>query len=79
MGVPEITPVTVFTERPAGRPVALNAVGAFVAVMRYAKSPLRPMGAALGLVITGGRTGAVTVSAALSLATVATLLDTSTE
>ena len=33
VGVPEITPVAVFTERPAGRPVALNDVGEFVAVM----------------------------------------------
>ena len=33
MGVPEITPVDVFTVRPAGRPVALNEVGKLLAVI----------------------------------------------
>jgi hypothetical protein len=33
VGVPEMTPVLVFTDRPAGRPVALKLVGVLVAVM----------------------------------------------
>ena len=33
VGVPEMTPVAVFTVRPAGRPVALKLVGVFFAVM----------------------------------------------
>ena len=35
VGVPEITPVLVFTFKPGGRPIALNAVGALVAVIVY--------------------------------------------
>ena len=38
VGVPEINPVTVFTERPAGSPVALKLVGLFVAVIVYKKA-----------------------------------------
>ena len=33
VGVPEINPVLVFTDRPAGSPVALKLVGLFVAVI----------------------------------------------
>ena len=33
VGVPEMTPVAVFTVRPAGNPVALKLVGVFFAVM----------------------------------------------
>ena len=33
VGVPEITPVLVFTDRPAGSPVALKLVGLLVAVI----------------------------------------------
>ena len=33
-GVPDMTPVVVFTLRPAGNPVALKLVGLLVAVMR---------------------------------------------
>ena len=33
VGVPEINPVLVFTDRPAGRPVALKLVGLLVAVI----------------------------------------------
>ena len=33
VGVPEITPVLVFTDNPAGNPVALKLVGLLVAVM----------------------------------------------
>ena len=33
VGVPEITPVVVFTVRPAGNPVALKLVGVLFAVM----------------------------------------------
>ena len=33
VGVPEMTPVAVFTVRPAGSPVALKLVGVFFAVM----------------------------------------------
>jgi len=33
VGVPEITPVLVFTLRPGGRPVALKLVGLLVAVI----------------------------------------------
>ena len=33
VGVPEITPVEVFTLNPAGNPVALKLVGVFVAVI----------------------------------------------
>ena len=34
VGVPEMTPVAVFTVNPAGRPVALNEVGVLVAVIK---------------------------------------------
>ena len=33
VGVPEINPVLVFTDKPAGNPVALKLVGLFVAVI----------------------------------------------
>ena len=33
VGVPEITPVAVFTVRPVGRPVALKLVGVLLAVI----------------------------------------------
>ena len=33
VGVPDITPVDVFTVRPVGRPVALNEVGVLLAVI----------------------------------------------
>ena len=33
LGVPEMTPVEVLTERPDGKPVALKLVGVFVAVI----------------------------------------------
>ena len=33
VGVPEIKPVLVFTDKPAGNPVALKLVGLFVAVI----------------------------------------------
>jgi hypothetical protein len=33
VGVPEINPVLVFTDKPAGSPVALKLVGLFVAVI----------------------------------------------
>jgi hypothetical protein len=33
VGVPEITPVVVFTVKPGGRPVALKLVGLLVAVI----------------------------------------------
>ena len=33
VGVPEINPVLVFTDKPAGRPVALKLVGLLVAVI----------------------------------------------
>ena len=33
VGVPEINPVVVFTDKPAGNPVALKLVGLFVAVI----------------------------------------------
>ena len=38
VGVPEINPVPVLTERPSGNPVALKLVGLFVAVIVYEKA-----------------------------------------
>jgi hypothetical protein len=54
VGVPEITPVLVFTLRPGGSGLAVKLVGLFVAVMVYEKllSPTVPV-AVSGLVITG--------------------------
>jgi hypothetical protein len=54
VGVPEIDPVAVLTERPAGSPVALKLVGDLVAVILYEKAlPTAPL-AVVALVIAGG-------------------------
>ena len=54
VGVPEITPVLVFTLKPGGKPVAPKLVGLFVAVIVYENAtPAVPV-AVRELVITGG-------------------------
>ena len=53
-GVPEISPVLVFTLKPEGSPVALKLVGLLVAVIWYENAvPTVPV-AVRELVITGG-------------------------
>jgi hypothetical protein len=64
VGVPEINPLPVFTDSPAGNPVALKLVGEFVAMIWYEKAvPTVPL-AVVPLVITGG---AVIVSVSVAV------------
>ena len=66
VGVPEIKPVLVFTDRPAGsRPVTLKLVGLLVAVIVYENAtPTWPV-AVRGLVMTGAGGLMVKVNVAL--------------
>jgi hypothetical protein len=64
VGVPEITPVAVFTVKPAGNPVAPKLTGVLVAVIWYEKAVPTVPPAVLGLVITGS---AVMVSVSIAV------------
>jgi hypothetical protein len=56
VGVPEISPVEVFTDKPPGKPAALKLVCEFVAVIWYENAvPTVPL-AEVALVITGAAT-----------------------
>src|SRR5256885_1575199 len=67
VGVPEIAPVAVFTERPAGSPVALKLVGVLLAVIVYENAePTEPV-AVVALLMTGGAGLIVNVRVAVPL------------
>src|SRR5262245_26763081 len=54
VGVPEINPVPVLTDKPAGKPVTPKLVGEFVAAIWYEKTTPTVPPALVALVMTGG-------------------------
>ena len=54
VGVPEIVPETLFSVRPAGKPVAVKLVGLLVALIKYWNGALAVPVAVSELTITGG-------------------------
>ena len=58
VGVPLINPLKVFTDSPAGRPLALKRVGELLAAMVYEKAEPLVAVALVALEIAGGGTGA---------------------
>jgi hypothetical protein len=62
-GVPEMIPVEVSRDSPAGRPVAPKLAGLFIALIRYLKGLLALPLAVVALVMTGTCGGALTAKA----------------